>query len=257
MKILALGDVTSQGAVDYLSKNLWRYRKENGIDLVIVNVENASFITGASEEDAKKLLMSGADVLTGGNHTMRNRSVHRFLDECPEMLRPINFGDAVPGHGYTVTDALGYKILVINAMGTVHIDPVLNSPFDYIDKVLAMEMGKYDFSVLDFHAEATGEKMAIGMAYDGRINVIFGTHTHVPTADETVLPLGTGYISDVGMCGESGGILGIEKESVINSIRYRMPPKFAAAKGKVEASGALFTLDTKTGRVTDVKRVKI
>ena len=256
MKILALGDITSPAAAEYISKNLWKYREQNKIDLVIANAENAGFITGASEEIAKKLLMSGADCLTGGNHTMRNRSVHGFLDETNEMLRPINFGDSVPGRGYTVVDAAGYRVLVINAMGCVHIDPVLNSPFDYIDKVLREEREKYDFSVLDIHAEATGEKTAIGMCYDGRINVIFGTHTHVQTADERILEGGTGYITDIGMCGESGGILGINKDAVIDSIRRHMPPRFTVAPGTVICEGAIFTIDTKNGRVTSVERVK-
>ena len=257
MKILALGDVTSPKAVEYISKNLWKYRAENKIDLAIVNAENASFITGASEELAEKLLMSGADCLTGGNHTLRNRSVHNYLDDRLEILRPINFGDSVPGRGYAVIDAAGYRVLVINAMGCVHIDPCLNSPFEYIEKVLCDEDGKYDFSVLDIHAEATGEKMAIGTFFDGRINVIFGTHTHVATADEQILPGGTGYITDIGMCGESGGILGIEKNSVIDSMRRHMPPKFSPAPGEVSLEGAVFTLDTKSGRVTKVERVKL
>lgn len=257
MRILTLGDITSVSAAEYLAGVLWNYRKKEQIDLVIANAENAGFITGTSHETAKMLLLGGVDCLTGGNHTMRNRSVHAYLDEESAILRPINFGADAPGHGYTVLDVLGWRVLVISALGCVHMDPALNSPFSYIDKVLRYEEGRYDISVLDIHAEATGEKYAIAHNYDGRINIIFGTHTHVQTADEQILPHGTGYITDIGMCGESGGILGIEKNSVIESIKTHMPPRFKVADGPVRASGAVFTLDTKDGRVTDIKRVKI
>ena len=257
MKILAIGDVTSPRAAEYLSRKLWRYREENQIDFTVVNAENASFITGAAPEIAEKLLRGGADCLTGGNHTLRNKQIYTFLDENKEMLRPINFGDSAPGHGYTVLDASGRRVLVISAMGCVHIEPNLDAPYSFIDAVLEREKGKFDVAILDIHAEATGEKLAIAHSYDGRINVIFGTHTHVPTADECILPHGTGYITDVGMCGESGGILGIDKDSVIETMRTHMPPRFRPSTGDIECSGAVFTLDNITYRVIDVKRVKI
>ncbi len=256
MNILVIGDVTSPAGIDHLEKTLWKIREENKIDFCVVNGENAAFITGISPELADRLFKSGADVITGGNHTMRNQKALTYLDETKDILRPINFGDAAAGRGYTIADALGYRILVINALGQVHIDPVLDSPFPYIDKVLKEEAGKYDFSVLDIHAEATGEKLAVAHAYDGKINVIFGTHTHVPTADEQILPLGTGYISDVGMCGESGGILGMDAPTVVEKMRTKLPIRFKAAEGEVRAEGAIFTLDTKSSRVTYVRRIK-
>jgi len=256
VKILVIGDVTSPSGVDHLYKNLWRIRRDRGIDLCIVNGENASFITGISAPLADKLFQSGADVITGGNHTLRNHSVYTYLDDTDAILRPINFGDAVAGHGYTVVDGAGYRVLVINAMGNVHIEPVLDNPYSYIDAVLAREEGKYDFAVLDIHAEATGEKMAIGYNYDGKINVVFGTHTHVQTADEQILPQGTGYISDIGMCGESGGILGMNPELVTKQLRTRMPIRFEAAKGEPKATGAIFDVDTGSGKVKCVERIK-
>ena len=255
MKILAIGDVTSPNGISHLEKNLWRIRKENNIDFCVVNGENAAFITGISPELADLLLKSGADVVTGGNHTLRNRTVFTYLDDTGEVLRPINFGDSAPGAGYTIAEANGYRILVISALGNVHMDPVLDSPFTHIDRVLRLEEGKYDFAVLDIHAEATGEKLAIGYAYDGMINIIFGTHTHVQTADEKILPNGTGYITDVGMCGESGGILGMDVDSVVTRMRTKIPYKFKVSAGTPEANGAIFTLDTKTGNVTEIKRI--
>jgi metallophosphoesterase (TIGR00282 family) len=255
VNILVIGDVTSPAGIEHLKKNLWTFRKENNIDFCVINGENASFVTGISEELAKVLLQSGADVITGGNHTMHNKTIYTFLDDKREIIRPINFGESAPGRGYTIVDACGYRMLVINAMGNVHIEPTLDSPYPYIDRALEREKGKYDFSVLDIHAEATGEKLAVGYAYDGKINVIFGTHTHVPTADEQILPQGTGYITDVGMCGESGGVIGMQSEAIVLRMRTRMPHKFTAAQGKVVANGAIFTLDSRSGKVTKVIRV--
>jgi metallophosphoesterase (TIGR00282 family) len=256
MKILAIGDVTGIGGVEHLEAKLWSFRKREGIDLCIVNAENAAFVTGASQEIAERLLFAGADCLTGGNHTLRNRGVFPYLEQSDKMLRPINFGSDAPGSGYTVVDCLGYRVMVICAMGNVHIEPTLDSPFGYIDRLLDREAGRYDLAILDIHAEATGEKLAIAHAYDGRINIIFGTHTHVQTADECVLPKGTGYITDLGMCGESGGILGMSPESVVPRMRSHIGFKFEPATGAPEAQGAIFDLDQSTGRVRSVRRVK-
>ena len=255
MKILVVGDVTSPSGIQHLENRLWDIRKKEGIDFCVVNGENASFISGISEQLSERLLKAGADCITGGNHTLYNKAAHTYLDDTEAVLRPINFGGEVPGHGYALLYGSGYRILVINAMGNVHIEPTLDSPYPYIDRALSECSGKYDFSVLDIHAEATGEKLAIGYAYDGRINVIFGTHTHVQTADEQILPAGTGYITDVGMCGNSGGILGMHPKSVIERMRLHMPSKFESATGECVANGAVFTLDTKSGRVTEVKRI--
>ena len=255
MKILVIGDVTGIGVVKHLEAELWRYRTREKIDLVIVNAENAGFITGPSPDTAARILDAGADCLTGGNHTLRNKAIYSYLDEESRMLRPLNFGAEAPGSGYTVIDVSGFRIMVMSAMGNVHIEPNLDSPYAYIDRALSECCGKYDFSILDIHAEATGEKLALGYAYDGKINIIFGTHTHVPTADEQILPSGTGYITDVGMCGNSGGVLGMEPLGVIERMRLHMPKKFLPAVGACVANGVIFTLDTKSGRVTEVKRI--
>ena len=255
MKILCIGDVTSRGGVEYLRENLWKFRKENNIDFCIVNAENAAFISGASPSDAKTLFDAGADCLTGGNHTLRNRSAYSYLDDTEAMLRPINFGFEAPGHGYAILDCNGYRIMVINAMGNVHIEPTLDNPYGYIDRALEREKGKYDISVLDIHAEATGEKVAIGYAYDGKINAIFGTHTHVATADETILPKGTGYVTDIGMCGESGGVLGMDADGVVYQMRNRVPPRFEVANGECRATGVVFDINMSTNKVCKVERV--
>ena len=256
MKILAIGDVTSIAGVNHLEDKLWSFRRAEKIDFCIVNSENASLISGATPELAERLLMAGADCLTGGNHTLRCRAIHPYLEDSKTMIRPINYGDTAPGQGYTILDCMGYRLLVINAMGNVMIEPTLDSPFPYLDRLLAREEGRYDLAILDLHAEATGEKLAVAHAYDGRISIVFGTHTHVPTADEQVLPGGTGYISDVGMCGETGGILGMDKECIIQRMRSHIPNKYEPAAGAPEASGAIFDLNPSTGKVSSVRRVR-
>lgn len=255
MKILVIGDVTSPSGVEHLKRNLWSFRKARGIDFCVVNGENASFITGISPELAEVLLRAGADCISGGNHTLRNKRAYTYLDDTAEILRPLNFGDGAPGHGYAILDCNGYRMLVINVLGKVNMNPQLDSPFDYIERVLRDTEGRYDFSILDIHAEATGEKLAIGYCFDGKINLIFGTHTHVQTADGQILPNGTGYISDVGMCGESGGVLGMDPDSVIMRMRSNLPYNFKAASGRCYANGVIFTLDEKDGRVTKIESV--
>ena len=257
MKILAIGDVTSVGGVELLEKKLWNFRRLENIDFCIVNAENAAFVTGVSPELAERLFMAGADCLSGGNHTLRNKASYTYLDENEPILRPINFGDEAPGHGYAILDCLGYRVMVICAMGNVHIEPTLDSPFGYIDRALKREEGKYDLAVLDIHAEATGEKLAVGYAYDGVINVIFGTHTHVPTADCQVLPRGSGYVTDLGMCGEEGGVLGMDADCVVRRMRSHMPYKFRAAAGPCSADGCIFDLDPSSGTVREVRRIKL
>ncbi len=255
MRILVIGDVTSPGGLAHLKEKLWAVRRRYTIDLCIVNAENASLITGISAEDAEELLQAGADVLTGGNHTLRNKSVYGYLDQSRQMLRPVNFPPEAPGAGYTVYDAAGVRVLVINAMGNVHMEPTLDAPYAVIDRLLDREAGRFDVAVLDIHAEATGEKAAIGYAYDGRIQAVFGTHTHVPTADLCILPGGTGYVTDVGMCGESGGVLGMDAPTVVRRMRTHLPLKFIPAGGPVRADGVIFTIDAGTRRTTAVERI--
>ena len=257
MKILCIGDVTSAGGVRLLSDKLWKFRREMGIDLCIVNAENAGFITGASAEAAEQLFKAGADVLTGGNHTLRNKAVYSYIDSQPYMLRPINFTEEAPGAGYCIADMCGYRVMVINAMGNVHIEPTLDAPYGYIERALRREEGRYDLAVMDIHAEATGEKLAIAHAFDRKIKVIFGTHTHVPTADLQILPRGTGYVTDLGMCGESGGILGMNAEGVVKRMKSHLPLKFEAASGDPFADGVVFELRSSDFAVTAMERVKI
>jgi metallophosphoesterase (TIGR00282 family) len=255
MNILCVGDVTSPAGVEHLRANLWQFRRDNKIDFCVVNGENASLVSAATPEQAETLLKSGADAVTGGNHTLRQKLIYRMLEENNALLRPINFPEGAPGVGYNIFDVNGYRVLLINAMGNVHIDPTLDSPYPYIDRVLSREEGRYDIALIEIHAEATGEKVALGYAYDGKVSAVWGTHTHVPTADEQILPLGTGYITDIGMCGESGGVLGMDPALVVERMRTRLPIRFQKAAGRVIAGGVIFTVDEKTRKTTSVRRV--
>ena len=255
MRILALGDVTDPRAVTYLSERLWAFRRQQRISFTVLNAENAGFIVGPAPEDATRLLDGGADVLTGGNHTLQKKSLHAMLDSDARLLRPANYPPEVPGVGYTILPANGYRMLVINAIGRVEMEPI-DCPFRAVDRILTREEGNYDFSILDFHAEATGEKVAMGRYLDGRVNIVFGTHTHVPTADEQILPRGTGYITDLGMCGIREGVLGISAETILQRFLTRLPERHQPADGEVLAEGAVFTLDEGSGRVTAVERVR-
>lgn len=257
MRILALGDMVSPASVEGLKTRLWSYRKEEKIDFVIANGENASRGNGLEADAARQLLDYGVDVITGGNHIWQKNSLRPFLDSCKDIIRPMNYPGQSSGNGYTLADCNGYRVLVMNVSGTVFMES-LACPFESVERCLKQNEGRYDISFLDIHAEATGEKYAIARYFDGRINCIFGTHTHVPTADAQVLAGGTGYITDLGMCGPKDSILGVKSELIIEKMKNKMPVRFEFADGDVEYNGAVFELDTSaSGRfeVLSVKRV--
>lgn len=255
MKILALGDIVGTRTVDLLSRELWQLRKTLGVDCVVANGENATDIHGLSREDAERLLDGGVDLLTSGNHIWGKRDLIPLLEEEARVLRPANYPPAAPGSGYAIIDAAGWRLLTINVMGTVFIDSFAD-PFETVEKILAREAGNYDLALLDIHAEATAEKLALARVFDGRIQIIYGTHTHVQTADEGILPHGSGYITDLGMCGPVDGILGTDAEAVIRKFRTHIPQRFTPAQGRLQLQGAVFELNGAM-QVTHVERVRI
>lgn len=253
MKILCLGDIVGRRAVEYLSKMLWKKRVELDVDYVIANGENASDIHGISSDEAESLLSAGVDFITTGNHVFKCRDIYPYLDANPEkIIRPCNFPGSCPGYGYSIADVCGYKALIINAQGQAFMD-TLDSPFDAVELALERESGNYDFSILDFHAEATSEKYAVARFFDGKINIIFGTHTHVPTADVQILPNGTGYVTDLGMCGPVNGILGTDTKAVLRKMRDRMPARFVPADGEIQAQGVIFEISD--GKILSAQRI--
>ena len=256
-KILALGDIVSPGAVDALSERLWPFRKEHEIDCVIANGENACVGNGLDPATAKRILSAGVDVITTGNHIWKKKEMHKWLDEEHPVLRPANYHVTAPGEGYKIFNIDGYRILVINILGVIYMDP-LENPIRCISRILDYYKGKYDFAALDIHAEATSEKIAIGRCFDSRISVVFGTHTHVQTADECVLPGGTGYITDLGMCGPDDSVLGVRTDKIIEKLSTSMPVRFEFAGGHVTLHGAVFDIDTGNSfRVRNVERLAI
>ena len=255
MRILALGDVVGTRTIEYLQSKLWSFRTKERIDFVIANGENASEIRGLSAKDAKKLLDCGIDVVTLGNHAFGMRDIYPLLDEETRIIRPANYPPEAPGAGYTVFSADGWRLLCINVCGCVSLDP-LADPFETVDKILAREHGNYDLAILDIHAEATSEKLALAYYFDGKIPVMFGTHTHVTTADERVLPNGSGYITDLGMCGPLESVIGTDIQSVIYRFRTHLPTRFSVADGEITACGAIYDVDPDSGRVRSVVRVR-
>jgi metallophosphoesterase (TIGR00282 family) len=256
MKILILGDVSRASSCHYLKENLRKFIRENGVEFTIVNGENSAENNGISRLSAGMLFDAGADVITTGNHAFKNYESKSLFEDNENILRPANYPGNVPGDGVLLTDVGGMTALIINLLGVITMEP-LENPFYAAQRILKRYEGKYDISILDLHAEATGEKLALGYAYDGKITVVFGTHTHVQTADGRILPHGTGYISDIGMCGESGGVLGMEPESVIYKMRSKMPGKFKPAEGPVVADGVIFTVDPTRGVATAVTPVTL
>lgn len=255
IKILCVGDVVGNAGCRYLEGGrLRRCASSLGADLVIVNGENSASGNGMSRESASSLLASGADVVTGGNHTFKRREIYDMLDDESSLLRPANYPGSVPGNGYTVAECMGYRILVINLLGCVYMES-LASPFETAERILREMKGKYDISVIDIHAEATSEKMCLARYLDGRVSAVFGTHTHVQTSDAQVLPAGTGYITDLGMTGSMNGILGVKTENIIHKFTVKTPIFFEAAEGNVSAHGAVFTVDTDTGLCINAESV--
>lgn len=242
-------------ALDYLSHTLWNKRRELDADLVVVNGENASDIYGVSAADAELLLSSGADLITLGNHAFGKRDIYTMLCDSESIIRPANYPPLAPGSGYTILNINGWRILGINVAGTALMES-LSCPFATVDRILEREKGNYDLAVMDIHAESTSEKIALARYFDGRISVMFGTHTHVATADEQILPSGSGYITDIGMTGPTDGVIGSDAKAVIERMRTKISCRLTVADGPIEASGALFEVDTSSGRVKSVTRIK-
>lgn len=255
VNILCVGDVVGSIGCEFLRQRLPALKKLKGIDLCIVNGENSADGNGITHASATHLLDSGADVITTGNHSFRRKESFHMYDSWETLLRPANYPAAAPGRGFCVMDLGRVRVGVINLMGTMYMDS-LESPFEMLDQLLrSPDMPK--ICVVDFHAEATGEKRALGFYADGRVTALFGTHTHVPTADECVLPKGTGYISDAGMTGVIDSVLGVKPEIIINRYVTKMPARFELEKGPCRMDCVIFTADEATGLCVGVERLSV
>ncbi len=256
MNILCIGDVVGSIGCEFLRGRLPKLKRAKGVDLVICNGENSADGNGITPASARYLFDSGVDIITLGNHGFRRREVYELLDSSQRIVRPANFPEkTTPGTGICNYDMGRCVVSVINIMGGVFMDAQLNCPFETIDKILGRAEGR--ITVVDFHAEATGEKRAMGYYLDGRVTAMFGTHTHVQTADERILPGNSGYITDVGMTGTIHSALGVKTECVIEKLKTKMPVRFELAKGDCRMDCVLFSADEKTGKCLSVERLQI
>lgn len=240
MNILVIGDIVGDSGVNMAINHVRNLKKEYGAQFCIINGENACSNNGLTKEKAQILFDSGADVITLGNHAFRQKEIIDILEENDSLIRPVNFPKGTPGKGYTIKSVGRKKIAVINALGRIYMD-YYDCPFTKIDELL--EEISADIIIVDFHAEATSEKQALAWHLDGRISALFGTHTHVQTADARVLLNGTGYISDIGMTGPYNSCLGVRREIIIDRFMKCIPQKFEFAKGEAQLNGAVFKIN--------------
>ncbi len=253
INVLFAGDIVGSGGCDFAEKTIRRLRSEEKLDIVIVNGENSADGNGITRSSMERLF-SFADVITTGNHCFRRREIMEFYDRKELLLRPANYPDGVTGHGVCVLDMGRYSFAVVNLMGTAYME-ALNNPFDCIDHILSsIETPNI---LVDFHAEATSEKKAMGFYLQGRVSAVIGTHTHVQTADEIILGEHTGYITDAGMCGAELSVLGVKCELAIEKQRTKCPVKFVESDNPPFFNGVLMTIDEKCGRMHSIKRLII
>ncbi len=255
MRILCVGDVVGKVGCNHLRKVLPKIKKQYEVDVCIVNGENSADGNGMHPASINSILDSGADMITGGNHSFRRKEVCEELDTNPFVLRPLNFPDSCPGVGVGTVDRGRFQVTVISVLGQAYMEP-LGSPFSLVDKALK-EAGNPKFCIVDIHAEASSEKKCLGYYLDGRVSAVFGTHTHVQTADEQILPKGTGFITDVGMTGPKESVLGIRPLEPIEKFRTGMPVKFVVEDVPCQMDAVLFTLDDQTGKTVSVERIQV
>jgi 2',3'-cyclic-nucleotide 2'-phosphodiesterase len=238
VRALFIGDVVGSPGRRGLAQAMPGLRDHHSPDLVIVNGENSAGGLGITEKTAEEMFAAGADVITTGNHVYKHREVYEYLDRSERVIRPANYPVGNPGRGHTVVEAAGQRVGVINLSGAVQLR-VARSPFAEIDAVLERLKGDADVVIVDFHAEVTSEKVAMGWHLDGRVAALFGTHTHVPTADGRVLPGGTAYLTDAGMTGSRAGVIGVKRDQALESFLTQMPVRFETAEDDVWVMGAV------------------
>ncbi|MCL1819206.1 MAG: TIGR00282 family metallophosphoesterase [Oscillospiraceae bacterium] len=256
MNILAIGDICGEGGLKMAVKHLFALKKLYDVHLCIVNGENAA-ILGIKPAQAQELLDNGADIITLGNHAWRKVNIAKFIEDETRIIRPLNYAAPLPGSGFCVVHSpKGKRVCVTNLLGRLEMNDVsTDSPFWRVNRLF--NEADFDILVVDFHAEATSEKLAMAYHLDGRAGVLFGTHTHVPTADERVFPKGMGYITDLGMTGPIESVLGVKPEQSVNYFCGGLPQMFESAPGDCKLQGALFDVDEDTGKCLGVKRIEI
>ena len=256
MKILAIGDLVGNCAIRELKLKLPKIVKDENVDFIICNGENVAEGMGITEKNFNDILQQNIDVITMGNHTWGKKDIFKFIDH-PQLLRPANYPKGVVGKGLGIYECNGKKIAVMNFMGRVDINILTENPFIMARDMVEEIKEQVDIIIIDFHAEATAEKIAMARYLDGKITAIFGTHTHVQTADEQILPNGTGYITDIGMTGPKNSVIGMDAQASIKRFETTLPEKYKLAEGECILNAVIFNIDDTTSKVTDIKRIYI
>ena len=254
MRIMAVGDVVGRSGRRAFCKHTPKLKSEKNIDIVVVNGENAAHGKGLTYDTFMELLSGGADIVTSGNHIWDNRDVMRVINQEPFLIRPANYPEGVPGKGFCIYPHRDKNIGVLNLSGRTFM-PALDCPFSKATEIVRRLKMDCDIILLDFHAEATSEKLAMGFYLDGKVTAVWGTHTHVQTADARILPKGTAYITDLGMVGALDSILGVKPEPVIEKFLTEMPVKFDVAEGPCIYNGVILDIDNRRNYVTDIERI--
>lgn len=255
LNILAVGDVVGDNGLAFLRRHLPALRKLHDVHFTVVNGENAA-CNGLLPRQAEEIFAAGADVITMGNHTWDKRQIVGFMEENQYILRPANYTAKAPGRGWGVFDGpRGLRVRVVNLIGRCEMDSNFDNPFTRMDGILSAD--EADVTLVDFHGEATSEKSAMAWYLDGRVQALWGTHTHVPTADGQILPRGLGFVTDLGMTGPIRSVIGVKPEQAINRFMGGLPQKFLPAEGPCKLNAVLFTIDDAARRCTAVRRVDI
>lgn len=254
MKILVIGDLVGEGGVRKLKEQLPKIREQENIDFVIVNAENSAGGMGITTKIFNELKLLNIDVITMGNHTWGKKDIFTFIDDS-KLIRPANYPTNVPGKGYRIYTCKDKKICVINLIGRTDMNVLSENPFLKMQDILKEVETKADIIILDFHAEATAEKIAMGYYLDGKITALYGTHTHVQTADEQILEKGTAYITDIGMTGPKKSVIGMDINASIKRFETTLPEKYKLAEGNCILNGCIFEINDETCRVNKVTRI--
>ena len=255
MKVLAIGDIVGEAGVKKLKEELPKLKKQDGIDFVITNGENAAGGMGLTERYFKDIVDAGTNVVTMGNHTWGKKDIFKFIDHH-RLLRPANYPKGVVGKGCEIYECKGKKIAVMNFLGRVDLNILTENPFVMAKEMVEEIQNQVDMIFIDFHAEATAEKIAMGRFLDGKITALWGTHTHVQTADEQILPNGTAYITDLGMTGPKDSVIGMDINVSFKRFETTLPERYRIATGECKLNGVIFDIDDETNKVKNIERVK-
>lgn len=255
MKILAIGDIVGEGGVKKLAEELPKIKEQEKIDFVIVNSENSAGGMGITTKIYNELCDLGVNVITMGNHTWGKKDIFTFIDN-QNIIRPANYSEKTPGHGYGIYNCNGKRICVINLIGRTDMNVLSENPFLKVNKIIKSVKEKSDIIIIDFHAEATAEKIAMAYYLDGKITALFGTHTHVQTADEQILEKGTAYITDIGMTGPSKSVIGMDIDVSIKRFETTLPEKYKLAEGTCILNGCIFEINDENCRVSKITRIR-